>query len=506
MKTNKNWHIILLAALMAISLIALSANFTLASTLLYSQMWEGQGSDSLDCDKLGESPERTADGWIHWIVTQGSDVTEAELVLGGSGNGTYEPSKYGPVVEFFTPYFDIDTLTATLYFDGSLSTNTQFVISDYCPGTLAEHLIISKTAVTSYTRTHEWDIEKEVETEKKHTVDEDTPKIWLYTDGSGNETATWNVDVIYKGHEDGNFNVSGEITIENMGAVDALITGVVDELAGTPVTITWPEGTEFPYTLAVEDTLTGTYSENVDGKTEGINVVTVTTERDSYSGDAVITWGDPEEELYQTVNIKDISDLFGEVDLGMVAAPNDAQFDYSKAFAWADYGAAGSFTYDNTATIDETNQSADAVLKVNVQGFFYETAYAKGDTAQTFSPTFRNWGWTNPILPGNYEMELWAGAGKNDTSKGTLVGFVTIIYGGNGYVTGTYNLYPGFSLDETHFYAGKTKFPQMQQGRRIVNTVAPGQYYNDSPFDGNQVYVIAHAVVGLPNPNFGPTE
>ncbi|MDG6242952.1 MAG: PEF-CTERM sorting domain-containing protein [Methanolobus sp.] len=96
--------------------------------------WSGQGIDSLRCDKLGESPERTEAGWMHWIVTQAGNVEDAELVLGGSGSGAYEPTKYGPVIEFFTPYYDVDELEATLHYEGTLDVNSQLVLSDYCPG------------------------------------------------------------------------------------------------------------------------------------------------------------------------------------------------------------------------------------------------------------------------------------------------------------------------------------------------------------------------------------
>jgi hypothetical protein len=54
-------------------------------------------------------------------------------------------------------------------------------------------------------------------------------------------------------------------------------------------------------------------------------VVTVTTERDTYTAEAAIIWGAPDLEINKTVNIKDISDLFGEVDLGTVTAPNGAR-------------------------------------------------------------------------------------------------------------------------------------------------------------------------------------
>jgi hypothetical protein len=35
-------------------------------------------------------------------------------------------------------------------------------------------------------------------------------------------------------------------------------------------------------------------------------------------------------------------------------------------------------------------------------------------------------------------------------------------------------------------------------------TTAPGQYSNNGPFAGEDVHVIAHAVVGIPDPDFGP--
>ena len=34
-------------------------------------------------------------------------------------------------------------------------------------------------------------------------------------------------------------------------------------------------------------------------------------------------------------------------------------------------------------------------------------------------------------------------------------------------------------------------------------TVAPGQYYIADSLEG-EIYVIAHAVVGIPDPDFGP--
>ena len=486
----------------------------------YVYYWDGQGQDSEQCDKVGEGEpgQRPPTGWMHWLFNNKGDSTTATLILsrGETELGQYSPQEPLDAANwhFYTPYFEIfdgednRTLEAKVVLDAAGAMPEKVVLSDYCPGVDYEELTVSKTADTSYIRTHEWDIDKWVETENEETIN-GTPKIWLFIDGSGDETATWTVEVTYEGFEDSDFNVSGEITIENTGTFDAVITTVDDVLAGESIAVDC--GVTFPYTLPVGETLTCSYDE--DGYVEGFNEVTVTTEEDEYFADAEIIWGDPDEEFFASVTITDTNPGFAEKYGEVVLSADDYDegdvetFTYTNDFAWEDYGAdnCGSFQYDNTATIVETEQSASATLKVNVQCFIYETAYAKGDDAICFIPTFNNWGWTNPILPGEYEWDLWAAAAQCDTSKGTLVGSVTVVYDGDGYVTVTYNVDLPYDLDETHVYAGTTMFPQMQQGRRgWVDTVAPGQYYNDSPFDGSEVYVIAHAVVGMPDPDFGP--
>jgi hypothetical protein len=463
-----------------------------------SKVWDGQGSDSLRCDKLGESEERTADGWIHWIVTSASGITEAELVLSGTGVGTYEPTKYGPVVEFFTPYFELDGLTAVLSYNGVLGENTQFVISDYCPGIAQEELTVSKTVNTSFNRTHDWSIAK--------SVDKDT--FYLYVDGSGNGKATWKVDVKYLGFVDADHNVSGTIKIENTGDLDAVITSVVDVLGGTTIDVDC--GVIFPYTLLEGEILYCTYDE--DGKFMGNNVVTVTTERDEYTDTKAIVWGNPVIDAHANVVVKDVSDLFGTVTLGTLNAyelevDEVTTFTYYKDFEWATYGKdnCGTHVYENTATVYGDDNVvlgfASADVTVYVQCFVYETAFAKGENSRCFlEDGFSRWGWTNKINYGTYVMPVYAGAGQ--CMGGTNVGTVTISYIGST-VLFNFNLDAMYDLDETHVYAGKDKYPKMKVGRRTAYTVAPGQYYIEPNLSG-EIYVIAHAVVGLPDPSFGP--
>jgi hypothetical protein len=412
-----------------------------------------------------------------------------------------DPADYGTTGSY--SFFEINEATL----NGNIDLSDDARVDVECMG--YEQLTVSKTAATSFTRTHDWSIDKTVETEFGYEHD-GLPKIWLYVDGAGDETATWTVDVSYEGFEDSDFEVFGQIEIENSGTLDAVITSVDDLLFDTTIHVTCEVA--FPYPLPVGDTLTCSYDEDLEGKIEGKNTVNVTTEVRTYSADADVTWGDPASEVDASVTIKDVSDLLGEVELGTVTAPNSGQFTYDKRFAWADYGAdgGGDYIYDNTASIVETGEYAAAALKVNVQRYLYETAFAKGEAAECFlDHGFKRWGWTNPILPGAYTWDLWAGAAQCDTNNGVLVGSVTVEYlldeaDGNYYVTVTYNVESPYLLDETHVYAGYDMFPQELRGKRSVDTVAPGQYYNAGPFDGSEIYVIAHAVVGIPDPDFGP--
>ncbi len=188
--------------------------------------------------------------------------------------------------------------------------------------------------------------------------------------------------------------------------------------------------------------------------------------------------------------------------------PTGDSFTYTKDFAFEDYEACGDFSYDNTATIVETEESASATLLVNVQCFIYETAFAKAPSGSRcfLLDGFSRWGWTNAITKpmASTTWPLWAGAAQCDTSKGTLVGSVTVSVAANGAVTVTYNINAGILLSETHVYSGCTKYKKVQVGNKLVDTVAPGQYTNGGIAGCAGGFAIAHAVVGIPDPNFGP--
>ena len=136
------------------------------------------------------------------------------------------------------------------------------------------------------------------------------------------------------------------------------------------------------------------------------------------------------------------------------------------------------------------------------------TGYAYGgDYATCFTDLIKtnNWGWSNgPLPPDSYTFDIYAGAGGCDITGGTLVGTLTVNYDGT-MVTVNYNLYAGYTMDVTHLYVGTEPLPENKKGNP---TVSPGQYpyshaledattdsYEIDGFSGDDIYVVAHAVV-----------
>lgn len=131
-----------------------------------------------------------------------------------------------------------------------------------------------------------------------------------------------------------------------------------------------------------------------------------------------------------------------------------------------------------------------------------ETAYAIGE--KTFIADKDDltigtrWGWQITMDDdGTVEKNIYAGAGQNDISKGTLVGTLTVTRDGEE-VSVFYNMFNGTTMDTTHLYVGTTN----------VATTAPGKYGNTHNLNAETVdkytvtvsgadplYVVAHAAV-----------
>lgn len=91
--------------------------------------WTGQGKDSVGVCTNDQSP------FLHWIFTEGGSgsVSKATLTLGGSGSGDYSMSQHGNSWTVDTGYYDLNSLTAHVTYEGELGNGTaNLVISDGC--------------------------------------------------------------------------------------------------------------------------------------------------------------------------------------------------------------------------------------------------------------------------------------------------------------------------------------------------------------------------------------
>ena len=320
--------IALLGALLAMG----SASMAAAVTPVLYEGWDPGGGPETECENAGRLGDQyhKFDGWGSFV--DGSRSDDGVITIENPSYQSFDWTSTGPVycvIVKASTYAYVYTYVGGAFGDTDLIPPLGYEISHvtFCCTLGHEELTVSKTAVTSFSREHLWDIAKKVETENGYTED-GFAKIWLKGPGDeGDERATWTIDVTYEGYGDRGFNVLGEITIANTGDLPAVITSIADLLGGKAIDVDC--GVVLPHTLGDGGTLTCNYREDVDGKIAGSNEVTVKTQRDSYSASAAIEWGDPAEETNKTVKIQDISDLFGTQELGSVTAPTGGTFTYS---------------------------------------------------------------------------------------------------------------------------------------------------------------------------------
>ena len=131
-------------------------------------------------------------------------------------------------------------------------------------------------------------------------------------------------------------------------------------------------------------------------------------------------------------------------------------------------------------------------------------AYLEGEATpnnQVSGNPSNAWGWTNRIAnEGLTTLDLYAGAGKNDLSKGILVGEVTVDY-----ATSTIRVHyqinsdSNYIIGEAHLWLGDTELPT---GNNNKPTAAPGQFPYKNPVISedrkNASFVIENHNLNLP--------
>ena len=199
------------------------------------------------------------------------------------------------------------------------------------------------------------------------------------------------------------------------------------------------------------------------------------------------------------------------------------------------------YSLDIHAFIDHENRGTDDIVNNEVMRYTEsqpnmfedcsETAFAflnndddpllADEESTCFIPQFNRWGWTTYLDfseetgQSTYTMDIYAGAGQCDLSKGTDVGSVAVSMNEDNSVTFTYEL-EGFLLNESHIYLGTNPYPIGNNGSE---TVAPGQYtFTNSdtegvsnysvtlPADALLLYVIIHGVTAAEDCDEGNCE
>jgi len=242
---------------------------------------------------------------------------------------------------------------------------------------------VTKDAATSFNRTWTWTIDKSID---------ETCFLTLPSGDSYNATthtvtiqSTEDIDVCYKAvinatSADGDFNVTGNITVTNHNPErDAIITALKDVLPGS-ISGNVDCGAAPPFTVAKNGgELKCTYSGAA--KTDGTNTATATLENHSYSSDGsskvsgssdykgtapVAFSSTPTEEIDECVSVSDLLQKSGvdagSKDLGSYCASQGVPHTFSYKYSFGPAGIAvvcGDNRFDNTATLTTNDTKTD---------------------------------------------------------------------------------------------------------------------------------------------------
>jgi len=229
------------------------------------------------------------------------------------------------------------------------------------------NLEVTKDANTSFKRTNDWKIDKSV-----------SPEEWnLFKGDSAKSDYTVSLD---KTVTESDYKVTGTISVYNPAPFAANVTDVSDVVSGVGAADV-DCGGPVPITVASKDTLECFYSADLPDKADRTNTATATTNTAKLgngTGTVDVSFADAEVNEVGPASVT-VSDTYAG-DLG--SFNDDGSATYERTFECdADEG-----THNNTATINETGQSASVSVKVNC----YDLNVAK-DASTSLK---RTWTWT----------------------------------------------------------------------------------------------------------------
>jgi hypothetical protein len=234
---------------------------------------------SLEADDFPAFLDATQVDWGEWYTYHAGDELTAS-----------ETEQYG---------YAASDWTGDCAADGSVTIAARqdkicYITNDDEP--FAFDLIATKTATTTYTRTHTWDVEKSVDPETQSGLVGESLD-W-----------TWDVDVSETPVESA-FAVSGSITVTNPTPFEVEFS-VADSVGGTAASVTCPTNTLAPSDSEAggPDEVTCTYDASLSSKTDGTNTATITSLTQGIGGTsatAPYTFGAPSTVVGGTATVTD---------------------------------------------------------------------------------------------------------------------------------------------------------------------------------------------------------
>jgi hypothetical protein len=238
-----------------------------------------------------------------------------------------------------------------------ISTTAVWATDD--PGVYA--VKVKKSALTSFTRTYSWDIDK--------SVDIDYWELYEGESGISEYTVALTRSVV-----DSDFVVTGRIFITNPHPTDAAVIESVSDLISPDIEVEVRCSETLPYLLPAGWTLVCTYSADLPDASDRTNTATVTTSGVVEGGAVTIPFS------FATPTITEVGFPTVTVDdswAGYLGSFSDSgSISYSRTFTcFDDQG-----EKLNTATIIETGQSSSATVTVVCKEVICqeETAWADG--------------------------------------------------------------------------------------------------------------------------------
>lgn len=312
-------------------------------------------------------------------------------------------------------------------------------------------LEVTKTAVTSYTRTWDW------------TIDKTADKSALTLAIGEPYTAKYNVNVNATS-KDSDWAVAGNITIHNPNEVAVDVTTVTDSVGGVTATVNCPQ--TLPYSLPAEADLVCTYSADLTNGTQLVNTATV---NEGPTGTADVIFSEPTTVTDECIHVTDTyAGPLGTVCTGVDTLPK--AFTYNRMIG--PFGKWGTYNIDNTASFvtNDTEKRVDDSWKVVVfvpyLGCTLTQGYWKNHSQVGKAPYDDAWALLGP----EEETKVFFLSGKT-----WLEVFRTPPSGGNAY----YQLAHQFMAAKLNILNGASVPPSVQTAINtavtLFNTYTPAQ-------------------------------